>query len=36
MILKKLLAFEITKDIKGEQEAKNAQEYFENIFKRRI
>jgi len=34
MILKKLLAFEITKDIKGEQEAKNAQEYFENIFQK--
>ncbi|HOV17760.1 MAG TPA: tyrosine--tRNA ligase, partial [Candidatus Dojkabacteria bacterium] len=30
MILKKLLAFEITKDIKGEQEAENAQKYFEN------
>jgi len=35
MILKKLLAFEITKDIKGEQEAKNAQEYFENIFQKK-
>lgn len=35
MILKKLLAFEITKDIKGEQEAKDAQEYFENIFQKK-
>ena len=35
MILKKLLAFEITKDIKGEQEARNAQEYFENIFQKK-
>jgi len=35
MILKKLLAFEITKDIKGEQEAKNAKEYFENIFQKK-
>ena len=35
MILKKILAFEITKDIKGEQEAKNAQEYFENIFQKK-
>jgi len=32
MILKKLLAFEITKDIKGEKEALNAQKYFESIF----
>ncbi|HQJ73691.1 MAG TPA: tyrosine--tRNA ligase [Candidatus Dojkabacteria bacterium] len=35
MILKKLLAFEITKDIKGEQEAENAQKYFENIFQKK-
>ena len=35
MVLKKLLAFEIAKDIKGEQEAKNAQEYFENIFQKK-
>ena len=35
MILKKLLAFEITKDIKGEQEAENAQEYFENVFQKK-
>lgn len=35
MILKKLLAFEITKDIKGEQEAKSAKEYFENIFQKK-
>lgn len=32
MILKKLLAFEITKDIKGKEEAESAQRYFENIF----
>lgn len=35
MILKKLLAFEITKDIKGEQEAENAQKYFENVFQKK-
>ena len=35
MILKKLLAFEITKDIKGKQEAQNAQKYFENIFQKK-
>ena len=35
MVVKKLLAFEITKDIKGEQEAKNAKEYFENIFQKK-
>jgi tyrosyl-tRNA synthetase len=32
MVLKKLLAYEITKDLKGEKEATNAQQYFENIF----
>jgi len=32
MILKKLLAFEITKDIKGEEDAVSAQKYFESIF----
>ena len=32
MILKKLLAFEITKDIKGEEGAVNTQKYFESIF----
>ena len=32
MILKKLLAFEITKDIKGQEDAVNAQKYFESIF----
>jgi len=35
MILKKLLAFEITKDIKGEQQAENAQKYFENVFQKK-
>jgi len=35
MTLKKLLAFEITKDIKGEQEAENAQKYFENVFQKK-
>ena len=35
MILKKLLAFEITKDIKGEKEAENAQKYFENVFQKK-
>lgn len=35
MVLKKLLAYEVTKDIKGEQEAKKAQQYFENIFQKR-
>ena len=32
MILKKELAYEITKDIKGEQEAISAQKYFEGAF----
>ncbi|MGI6423549.1 MAG: tyrosine--tRNA ligase [Candidatus Dojkabacteria bacterium] len=32
--IKKELAYEITKDIKGEEEAKKAQTYFENIFQR--
>lgn len=35
MVLKKLLAFEVTKEIKGEQEAINAQKYFENIFQKK-
>ena len=35
ILLKKLLAFEITKEIKGEQEAKQAQEYFESIFQKK-
>lgn len=35
MVLKKELAFEITKDIKGEEEAKNAQEYFEGVFQKK-
>lgn len=35
MILKKLLAYEVTKDIKGEDEARKAQEYFEHIFQKR-
>lgn len=34
MQLKKELAFEITKDIKGEQESLDAQKYFENIFQK--
>ena len=32
MILKKLLAFEITKDIRGQEDAVNAQKYFESVF----
>lgn len=32
MVLKKLLAYEITKEIKGEEDAKKAQIYFEEIF----
>jgi len=35
MTLKKILAFEVTKDIKGEQEALNAQKYFEDIFQKK-
>lgn len=35
MVLKKLLAYEVTKDIKGEEEAKKAQQYFENIFQKK-
>lgn len=35
MALKKILAYEVTKDIKGEDEAKKAQEYFENIFQKK-
>lgn len=35
MDLKKILAYEVTKDIKGEDEAKKAQEYFENIFQKK-
>jgi len=33
--LKKLLAFEVTKDIKDEKDAKNAQRYFESIFQKK-
>ena len=35
MTVKKLLAFEVTKEIKGEQEAINAQKYFEDIFQKK-
>lgn len=35
MQLKKELAFEITKDIKGEQEAVSAQHFFENVFQKK-
>jgi tyrosyl-tRNA synthetase len=35
MVLKKELAFEITKDLKGEKEASNAQQYFESIFQKK-
>lgn len=35
MALKKILAFEVTKDIKGEIEAKKAQDYFESIFQKK-
>lgn len=35
MTLKKLLALEVTKEIKGEQEAINAQKYFEDIFQKK-
>jgi tyrosyl-tRNA synthetase len=33
--LKKELAYEVTKDIKGEDEATSAQRYFENVFQRK-
>ncbi|MDY0096804.1 MAG: tyrosine--tRNA ligase [Candidatus Dojkabacteria bacterium] len=35
MVLKKELAFEITKDLKGEKEASTAQQYFESIFQKK-
>ncbi len=35
MVLKKELAFEITKDLKGEQEASSAKQYFESIFQKK-
>ncbi|HBB64926.1 MAG: Tyrosine-tRNA ligase [candidate division WS6 bacterium GW2011_GWD1_35_594] len=35
IILKKLLAYEVTKDIKSEEEAQKAQQYFENAFQRK-
>lgn len=35
MTLKKLLAFEITRELKGEQEALNAKKYFEDIFQKK-
>lgn len=35
MSLKKILAYEVTKDIKGEDESQKAQEYFENIFQKK-
>jgi len=35
ILLKKELAFEITKDIKGEQEAISAQHFFENVFQKK-
>ncbi len=35
MSIKKILAFEVTKDLKGEDEAKSAKEYFENIFQKK-
>jgi len=35
MILKKQLAYEVTKDIKGEEDAKKAQAYFENVFQKK-
>jgi len=34
MILKKELAYRITKELKGEEEAKKAQEFFESIFQK--
>ncbi len=35
MVLKKELAFEITRDLKGEKEASRAQQYFESIFQKK-
>ncbi len=35
MSIKKILAFEVTKNLKGEDEANSAKEYFENIFQKR-
>ncbi len=35
MGIKKLLAYEITKDLKSKQEAEKAQQYFENIFQKK-
>lgn len=35
MALKKQLAYEVAKDIKGEDDAKKAQAYFENIFQKK-
>ena len=35
MVLKKELAFEITRDLKGEKEASSAQQYFESIFQKK-
>ncbi|MDX9739025.1 MAG: tyrosine--tRNA ligase [Candidatus Dojkabacteria bacterium] len=34
IVLKKELAYQITKEIKGEEEAKEAEKYFENVFQK--